>query len=214
MANHHPAPASDAAGAATPARPVAAPVDPAWLSARWAKRRPECPPLAHLYRGYYHDRWVRFHSLPGAKRYPDTPAERQTVLDRHNAVLDELMAGGDVLVVTTQYGWDPSPPPRDPELARLLPGAAYWTAVREHPELTAWSFLYASRLAWHPGCLDRLLAAVADERADNVTVADPALRRLYAPYDGGADAILATPAERDRLKARHAAWLSRHPQGL
>ncbi|MGW2966627.1 DUF3885 domain-containing protein [Streptomyces mirabilis] len=34
------------------------------------------------------------------------------------------------------------------------------------------------------------------------------------PYDGGADVILATPAERDRLRGRHTDRLSRHPAGL
>ncbi|WP_443334751.1 DUF3885 domain-containing protein [Streptomyces sp. CCNWLW230] len=31
---------------------------------------------------------------------------------------------------------------------------------------------------------------------------------------GGADVILATPAERDRLRQRHGDWLSDHPGGL
>ncbi|WP_425526173.1 DUF3885 domain-containing protein [Streptomyces mirabilis] len=40
------------------------------------------------------------------------------------------------------------------------------------------------------------------------------LRRIHPPYDGGADVILATPAERDRLRGRHTDRLSRHPAGL
>ncbi|WP_434094648.1 DUF3885 domain-containing protein [Streptomyces hyaluromycini] len=34
------------------------------------------------------------------------------------------------------------------------------------------------------------------------------------PYDGGADVILVTPAERDGVRDRHADWLSGHPAGL
>ncbi|WP_460523503.1 DUF3885 domain-containing protein [Flindersiella endophytica] len=37
---------------------------------------------------------------------------------------------------------------------------------------------------------------------------------LHHTYDGGADCILDTTAERDRLRAAHPGWLSRHPQGL
>jgi hypothetical protein len=43
---------------------------------------------------------------------------------------------------------------------------------------------------------------------------DPDLRRLYDPYDGGADVILCTWAERDAVKERHRAWLSKHSWSL
>ena len=45
-------------------------------------------------------------------------------------------------------------------------------------------------------------------------VADPDLRWLYHPYDGDADVIAVTSAQRDALKLRHAEWLSTHPWGL
>ncbi|MFD7002461.1 hypothetical protein ACFWA5_40990 [Streptomyces mirabilis] len=45
-------------------------------------------------------------------------------------------------------------------------------------------------------------------------ITDTELRRIHHPYDGGADVVLATPAERDRLRGRHTDWLSGHPAGL
>jgi hypothetical protein len=47
-----------------------------------------------------------------------------------------------------------------------------------------------------------------------VLITDVALRRIPHPYDGGADVILATSDERDRLRSRHEEWLSAHPLGL
>jgi hypothetical protein len=44
------------------------------------------------------ERWVRFHSLPGAKRYADTDAERAEILRRHLAVLDRLNPAGEALL--------------------------------------------------------------------------------------------------------------------
>ncbi|WP_455770793.1 DUF3885 domain-containing protein [Streptomyces canus] len=38
--------------------------------------------------------------------------------------------------------------------------------------------------------------------------------RIHYPYDGGADVFLAASEERDRMRDRHADWLSRHPAGL
>ncbi|MCX5331733.1 MULTISPECIES: hypothetical protein [unclassified Streptomyces] len=40
------------------------------------------------------------------------------------------------------------------------------------------------------------------------------LRCIHHPYDGGADVILATEAERDRLRDRRRDWLSSHPGGM
>ena len=62
--------------------------------------------------------------------------------------------------------------------------------------------------------VDGLLRAVADDEIGGVILGPADLRWLYHPYDGGADVILPTPFERDALKERHPAWLSRHPAGL
>ncbi len=43
---------------------------PGALAALWQARRPSGPPVAHTFRSTYADHWVRFHSLPGSKRYP------------------------------------------------------------------------------------------------------------------------------------------------
>ncbi|WP_454325416.1 DUF3885 domain-containing protein [Streptomyces ambofaciens] len=47
-----------------------------------------------------------------------------------------------------------------------------------------------------------------------VFVTDTELHRIHSPYDGGADVVLATPGERDRLRDRHVDWLSGRPSGL
>ncbi|MFE0156557.1 hypothetical protein ACFWY5_56185 [Nonomuraea sp. NPDC059007] len=73
------------------------------LTARWQARWPDCPPIGHELKRYYTSRWVRFHSLPGSKRYADTPAEYDILLDRHNTVLTELFDGQDALIVMVTH---------------------------------------------------------------------------------------------------------------
>ncbi|GAA1622656.1 hypothetical protein GCM10009733_019120 [Nonomuraea maheshkhaliensis] len=65
------------------------------LSALWWSHWPDSPPIAHQLHGD-RDRWVRFHSLPEPKRYADTAAEYQILLDRYNTVLTELCASHPV----------------------------------------------------------------------------------------------------------------------
>ncbi|GAA3492459.1 DUF3885 domain-containing protein [Streptomyces cremeus] len=191
---------------------------PEALAALWRERRPAGPPVAHTFRTAYPDRWVRFHSLPESKRHPATEAEYAIVLDRYNTVLDALFAGGDVLVVTMDWSSTPDGPAGRPSPRRELhPGGVRWWTESDlddpDPEFHTHTRLYADRRGWERGCVDALLRAVADEALVEVFLTDPDLRRIHHPYDGGADVVLTTSAERDALRSRHSAWLSTHPSG-
>lgn len=194
-------------------------VDPSLLAALWRARRPSGPPLAHTFRTTYADRWVRFHSLPDSKRCPESADEYAIVLDRYGTILDALFAGTDVFVVTMDWSDAPTGPSGLPSpLQELHPEGTHWWTESEvddpDPEFHTHTRLWADRRPWRHGCLDDLLRAVADEVVVEVFVTDTELRRIHHPYDGGADVILDTPAERDELCGRYADWLSRHPTGL
>ena len=192
-------------------------VDTVALSALWDERWPGCSKLPYALRDVA-DRWVRFHTLPGSKRYPESEAEYGVVLARHNTILAELVTGSAVLVVTVGYSDAPEPlePGRSLETLAVHPDATYWTSVcvDDEPDFTSWMHLYVSQIPWSPRCLDPLLRQVADCVVVNVLLADTGLRWLYHPYDGGMDVMLPSTAERDALRDRHRDWLSAHPAGL
>ncbi|MFJ9939069.1 DUF3885 domain-containing protein [Streptomyces erythrochromogenes] len=187
------------------------------LTRLWQTHRPPGPLLPYELKTAYRKRWVRFHSLPESKRYAEDEAEYAVLLDRHNTVLDELFAGGEAYVVTTDWA-HPSDPTQYSDLrCSLHPEGTLWTTLDDtadpDPEFhTRWYF-YADRRPWRRGCLDPLLRAAADDALAGIFVTDIGLGRMYHPYDGGADVVLATTEERDRLRHRHADWLSAHPSG-
>ncbi|MEV6171788.1 hypothetical protein AB0L99_26680 [Streptomyces sp. NPDC051954] len=192
-------------------------VDAEHLSALWWRRWPKGPPVAHELRTAYTDRWVRFHSLPGSKRYAETEEEYAVVLDRYNTVLDELFAGEDVYVVTVGWSWE-SDGPEVPERRREVHGeGTRWLTLahddESDPEFHSYTHLYADRRPWQRGAIDGIFREAADDVLAGVFVSDLGVRRIHHPYDGGADVILATSEERDRLRARHTDWLSGHPSG-
>jgi hypothetical protein len=194
-------------------------VSVARIAALWRERHPSGPPIAHTFRSTYAERWVRFHSLPGSKRYPESEDEYAIVLHRYNTVLDELFTGRDVFVVTMDWSYTPTGPAGYPTpRAELHPrGVHWWTEPDEEdadPEFHTHTRLYTDRRPWRQGCVDALLRAVADEVIGDMFVTDTELRRIHHPYDGGADVVLTTPFERDALRERHADWLSSHPSGL
>ncbi|MFF7989251.1 hypothetical protein ACFZDG_05560 [Kitasatospora xanthocidica] len=185
-------------------------VDREALTALWERRWPGSEPVGHEIDQGERDVWVRFHSLPESKRYPDDEHEYAILLERHNTVLDELFAGAEVYVMTPRWTGRSSVP-------RMRRDAEHWrTWLQEdhpEPEFRTYCHVFVERRRWRRGCLDRLLRRVADDAECGVIITDTGLRRLHHPYDGGADVFLTTTEERDRLKARHAAWLSRHPRG-
>ena len=96
-------------------------VDTVASSALWDEQWPGCAKLRYALRGVV-DRWVRFHTLPGSKRYPESEAEYGIVLARHNTVLAELVTGSAVLVVTV--GYSDAREPQEPGRSRENPGGA------------------------------------------------------------------------------------------
>ena len=58
------------------------------LAEEW-KRRFVNPPISHWMRDS--PGWLRIHSLPGSKRYPESDAEYAEMVRRHNAVAQAVL---------------------------------------------------------------------------------------------------------------------------
>ncbi len=198
-------------------------MDGAGLTARWAGAWGDCRPVSYELRSCLHDRWVRFHSLPGSRRYAGNEAEYAELTRRHLAMLAELLSheganqAGELVVVTASWSGGPRPAPRAAELAGVLPAAGYWTSVLTDDSLPGeetWTHLWVSAARLHDKELPRLLRLAADYVTGGVIIPTAEMGWLYAPYDGGADVIAASPGHRDQLRRAHKDWLSAHPAGL
>jgi len=190
-------------------------VDPYPLIAVWAGAWPGALPIAHELKELFEETWVRFHSLPGSKRYADTEQEYAEILSRHNTVLDELGPGGELVVIAAEVASTPTPTGPS-SFDDVFAADTFWASVPWHyadPDLL-FAHLYVRRFHRSPGVLDELLRAVADGDLPGVIIGPADLRWLYHPYDGGADVILPSVPERDDLAAEHPDWRSAHPSGL
>ena len=187
------------------------------LSALWERQWPTPAGNVQL-RSACQDRWVRFHSLPGSKRYPGDEAEYAIVLERHHTLLNELGPDDDELyVVTHEWNGDPEPVVRMSQLQEADPDARHWGSHvhdDEIPDDVLYEHQYISRRPRSREALDPLLRLVADDVIAGVGLAPPDLRWLYHPYDGGGDVFAPSGAVRDALKAAHPDWLSANPAGL
>ena len=186
----------------------------------WNRWYPNCEPIGHCLREAFPDRWIRFHSLPESKRYPEDEAEYIEVLARHNRILGELAQPGErVVLLTAEYAESSEPSRTCADVMALDPGAVPWRIVALHNANDASSHpnywhVFASERVWHPGGFDRLVRLVADDVIANVLVVAPDCRWVLHPYDGGMDVIVETMAARNRLASCYSGWLSAFPGGL
>jgi hypothetical protein len=181
----------------------------------WDASFAHAEPMAHELRVAFPRRWVRFHSLPASKRYPENEAEYAMVLERFNSVVGSLVGPGSTLVLLlTQWQTTahPSPPPA------AAPDARHWRTVQrtvgeENAELIFWH-IYAQARTWQAGAFDEVVRRVADDELSNVMLVAEDCRWLVHPYDGGLDVIARDEATRDELRANFSSWLSSRPDGL
>jgi hypothetical protein len=183
------------------------------LTQVWTQAWEGFPPLGYSLRNQFPERWVRFHSLPGSHRYPDTEDDYRTILYRHNTLLRELGAATTYLITIASPDDDLSAQSQ-PVTAGLHPNAVKWMHVNDPDTEDGPTQVYVSRELYVPGCFDLLLMAVADDQAAGVIIADEDMRWLYHPYDGGADIIAGSPQLRHQLRTNHPDWLSTPLHGI
>lgn len=192
--------------------------DEAFL-AFWRSHFDDCPPAGFLLHETFPERWFRIHSLPESKRYAETAREMTALLARHNTVASDVLGEGSPCVLVTKAEYNPRvgrPARGHVQFARLqLQPLVVVTANNPNDTGAGWSIpLSFARMQWQRGALDDVLIDVANALLGPLLIVSEATARVYAPYDGGADLILTTPAERDVFRNRYQAWLSAHPSGL
>jgi len=186
----------------------------------WQEKFPHCEPVSHLLRTAFRDRWVRFHSLPESKRWPENEDEYEILLHRHNTILSELLGTErSVVLLTTGYSKTPQPIRMYPELDAIDPNATPWRTVALHALERDFSnpnywHVFASEWEWRAELFNLLIRLVADDAVANVMIVHPGCRWLLHPYDGGMDVIAESPTVREQLRAAHTDWLSSRADGL
>ena len=166
-------------------------------------------PLAYTLKFELAQRWVRFHSLPESRRYPDSDADMRAVIDRHNEILSAVFTLDEKLYFVVPAWAEES------SIKAQAKGYIHWRDVladEDDPESN--NRLHVKTAAWSVGCLDWAISASANDDLHGFMAIGAGSRVLYHPYDGGMDLILPSALERARLQCEFAQYLSSHPAGL
>lgn len=187
----------------------------------WHSAFGAAPPVGYLCRTTLPDRWMRIHSLPESKRYPETKVERDEVLRRQNAAACYALGeGSECILFITQYGESRHWPDYYVEGSRYA--AEFLALDRFAPEYVQ-SYergqdgplqFFASRQRWNTGAFDELILMCADGTAGPYLFANIDKRNAYAPYDGGADLFFSASDAVVEARREFSDWLSTIESGL
>jgi hypothetical protein len=184
---------------------------------RWGYQAPTSGRL----RTAFSDGWVRFHSFANLQRYPPDAADIRQAHRRHRRVLQDVRRAhgrGRLIFVTAGAGpWEALAEDGSAFILdrkpRTVPGLVEWfnapSDVPTYPYLRVYGSASVTARQF-----DRLLGDIILGAPVSVTVADASMNWLYRPYDGGADVVLPTKTDRDRLARRYAGWVSPLPSRL
>jgi hypothetical protein len=189
-------------------------IDPADFCTRWQAWYPGTVPLGYRMREAHPARWLRVHSLPGAKRYAGSAAEKATLLARQNRAAHVVLGERPTVALlgydlTGRYTLPPDHPLRE----LLLPDAPPVMRLAPDDEEGEATSIFGALRTWRSGDLDEVLLAVADDQF-RLLVLNWETGTSFAPYDGGADLFFASPEDRESARPSLVAWLSGRPDGL
>jgi hypothetical protein len=170
---------------------------------RWHQYYPETQPISYLFKDRLRTRWARCHSLPDAKRYPQTKAEWDVVLNRQNLIIDSLIEQGTAIrFVINSIAIDC-------HLFKSFDLENIGVFVDEEGETVCQSFTFET--TWERHTLNPVLMLIADDELRAFIIAPDC---LIAPYAGGTDVILKDPHTCWAFKRQFKDWLSKRPDGL
>jgi hypothetical protein len=181
----------------------------------WKLRYPKTAPIPYLFKNNYAEEWFRIHSLPEAKRYPDTEQEWNILLTRHNTTITDILGNNvKVLLVTGDYSYndaadvhitDQEPIFLNFSFHRLPDIDLHEIDCNVYDKRQVFRPAFTETI-WKPHDHDNIIREIAEDRLRAFFVSSDK-EALAAPYDGGIDFILRDSRTRDLYKEKYVSWL-------
>lgn len=179
----------------------------------WGEHFRGCDPIAHRLRVQLKDKWVRFHSMPESKRYPDSNEDLRGAIERMLVLADQVLgAGSQCWMVANPYIKAPALQPNVIDEFSLYP-CLEWVDTEE--VLDGESLVsHAGVQIWTKDRFVSLLKRIAIGECEQIMWVSQQHYSVFAPYDGGVDLILPDEKTSTSIALKYSNWLSPFPGGM
>jgi len=174
-----------------------------------------------MLRQIFPDRWLRIHSLPESKRYPEKNEGIKELLTRQNTLIDELIGENNqyLLLLGSFESISGFPKGYDKilnisEFNELDSLPLHKLFSEEYSDGEMYLRLAVKTLTWRKNSIDQLLLAIAKDEVTNVMIIGDEQKCLICPYDGGVDIFLEKEILRDIYKMKYKCWAPKGVNGL
>jgi|GEM_PF-6720188 hypothetical protein len=185
----------------------------------WNNNFPSALTYGLQLRDQYKEHWLRIHTLPNSKRYPDKSNHYKEILKRHDELMNDLFKPNSTLAVVT-FGYSETCIPVKPkEMDFISKDLSYLYSTpyeidEENPTFNIYwhGWFYFEQVTEKK--FDVILHKVIDNAIQNVYFVDPLCKNIYHPYDGGADIIFSENQNVKIWKEKYNDWLPNNSIGL
>lgn len=193
------------------------------FQSQWDLFYPNNFPISHYLVQDFPQFWFRIHSLPKSKRYADTAAEYELLLDRHNRIITDCLGNDTSIFIVSGHYFTSSRNNKTYDPAFIL---KYQFHLEQEINLTQANPEYYDgededhffrpctvEVTWQTNQHNDLLKKIADDELRAFMISFEK-NIIVAPYDGGIDFIIFDESKRNDLRNKYQDWLSPRADGL
>lgn len=185
----------------------------------WQETYGEVNPIDFYFKFEWPTNWFRIHSLPNSKRYPETADERAEILERHRQIFSQLITEDDtVFYLFGNFLMHQKAPDK---LQTELGECEHLTSI-DLVKLNSSNYqsgqfysAYTKKAMFSFSAIQPILMQIMEDAYPyRFAIINSTKKRIFVPYDGGMDLILATKAERDQQQNLFAKWGAKREDGM
>lgn len=183
---------------------------------KWSKFYQKSPPVGFMLREKYHERWVRVHSLPQSRRYPDGNIDEIEICKRNLDSARDVLGTINVTLYQSIYS---------DHVHKTISLSNKWSEkltfkfveykkISENDEDPYYLMTFGAKFDWDEEIFQQIILDVAKENISNISFFSQETRGVFSPYDGGADLFYFEAEKKEQARKNFKTWLSTREDGL
>ncbi|MCB9229216.1 MAG: hypothetical protein H6618_06355 [Deltaproteobacteria bacterium] len=182
---------------------------------KWSTYYQNTLPVGFMLREEYGARWLRVHSLPNSKRYPEGKEDEIEVCKRSLESAKDVLGASNITVYFSIYDESKDAAISGSEWLKSLDFKSIeYKDVSEDDEDPYYLITFGAKFDWDEELFQQIILDVAKENISYISFYSKETKGVFSPYDGGADLFYLEPSKREQAQVKFKKWISPREDGL